>query len=294
MIPVLDLKVIAKNCFSQEHREILEHKTGEITITVEDLLNYYFGSRVPRYGTEIMQKAFAIILHDNEYILKQIKRLQITIDSIINAEENKETETTTYDTLDATTGAQDSTTTTNSKTDNAAATDSDIVVVTDTSSLERGANTLTNKKEEQWDEEREMLLSVGFETRRKQVNLELTKEPSTFGDLIRERIVQEDKPEQKNNEAHKIPFHSFNTTKARTKQGSKNETITATRGISVLDGKSVLDLDSKQDHKKTGTVKVDRINMADSAFTSLTRQIPDLRHRFWSKFQILFYSPGRC
>lgn len=52
-------------CFTEYQKSILEYKQGEISITIADQINFYYGENYLTYDKDTTIKQFAIILYDH-------------------------------------------------------------------------------------------------------------------------------------------------------------------------------------------------------------------------------------
>lgn len=270
---------IANRCFTPEQKEILEYQQGTVKITIVDQLNRFYGHRYLIWGDEKTVRIAAQIVHENEYLIEEIKELKEKIKIIKNPENFKRVITAKT----ASVGCANSLT----NIDN-------LNRQIDTSEGYSQSNNVTYQRSMMAEPTRIIDKLDALDDTNKLTTVKQKKSKFKFVDdaMNKETLlkgasdeieIKEVVPESDNKEYHNSAFsktgnlaYSSNDVHLEHRAVNKNETTN--KAISTTNNE--------------GTTE-DQI-LSEATYRSLIIEIPRLRVKFWNKFWCLFKPDSHC
>lgn len=279
---------IAKQCFTEEQRTILEYQQGTIKVTIAHQLNRLYGNHLLTWNKDTTLVYFAALVEEYSYLIEDLGNKQELIRTIKNPENMKQITTSTTETATAT-GATNETTST-AVGYNSAQTYNEIESKSVNRTLNSEPTNLIKEADLTDDTDNIRLIHVA------QGLLPHKQEPTaqqTFKRVIDKLNIQLNdgltpiwtEEETKAYDEIKyadIKYHNtslnksggLSRNKSRSESANSNTSTSATNNQSLACGGS----------NTTATTGI----KSDATLKALKIEIPQLRARFWNKFKELF------
>lgn len=263
---------LADSCFTEDQKEILEYTQGKIKISIADQIIGNYAGKYLLYNKLLTIKKFAQILHEREYMIEDMKRLQATIVEIKNPQNYSLERDTNHQNLVSNKGNSKSTST--SKSVNIG----DSNILNDSNTFQRVLTSHPNKVIAEIDK-RDDTDKVNFGTKLNYYSYS----GDTLNIIRAERNIEKLEPKSDGN-----LYHSQGIT------GGHEKAV----GIqtSMFDARSNNEGLSEACNITTGlnNAKMTIIVKADANLRSLMAEIPKIRSKFWLTFQSLFTNNKPC